>query len=134
MRRRTKYKEDYMQYIEVSYFDKLPGNLNESLFVSLSVYLVLEQEKIFQLQLGRLTLIKNIYYWHWCFSQVMSNLYIHFIVSFPRWSTRILFRMKSGQKPPSIFPYVKNAITWIAYCITKPSIFFWFVWLFCNEI
>lgn len=62
MRRRTKYKEDYMQYIEVSYFDKLPGNLNESLFVSLSVYLVLEQEKIFQLQLGRLTLIKNIYY------------------------------------------------------------------------
>lgn len=62
MRRRTKYKEDYMQYIEVSYFDKLPGNLNGSLFVSLSVYLVLEQEKIFQLQLGRLTLIKNIYY------------------------------------------------------------------------
>lgn len=62
MRRRTKYKEDYMQYIEVSYFDKLPGNLNKSLFVSLSVYLVLEQEKIFQLQLGRLTLIKNIYY------------------------------------------------------------------------
>lgn len=62
MRRRTKYKEDYMQYIEVSYFDKLPGNLNESLFVSLSVYLVLEQEKIFQLQLSRLTLIKNIYY------------------------------------------------------------------------
>lgn len=62
MRRRTKYKEDYMQYIEVSYFDKLPGNLNESLFVSLSVYLVLEQEKIFQLQFGRLTLIKNIYY------------------------------------------------------------------------
>lgn len=64
MRRRTKYKEDYMQYIEVSYFDKLPGNLNESLFVSLSVYLVLEQEKIFQLQLGRLTLNKNIYYRH----------------------------------------------------------------------
>lgn len=53
-----------MQYIEVSYFDKLPGNLNESLFVSLSVYLVLEQEKIFQLQLGRLTLNKNIYYRH----------------------------------------------------------------------
>lgn len=52
MRRRTKYKEDYMQYIEVSYFDKLPGNLNKSLFVSLSVYLVLEQEKIFQLQLS----------------------------------------------------------------------------------
>lgn len=64
MRRRTKYKEDYMQYIEVSYFDKLPGNLNKSLFVSLSVYLVLEQEKIFQLQLGRLTLNKNIYYRH----------------------------------------------------------------------
>lgn len=64
MRRRTKYKEDYMQYIEVSYFDKLPGNLNESLFVLLSVYLVLEQEKIFQLQLGRLTLNKNIYYRH----------------------------------------------------------------------
>lgn len=28
------------------------------------------------------------------------------------WSARILFGMKSGQKPPSIFPIVKNAITW----------------------
>lgn len=47
MRRRTKYKEDYMQYIEVSYFDKLPGNLNKSSYVSvsLSVYLTFWNKK-----------------------------------------------------------------------------------------
>lgn len=40
MRRRTKYKEDYMQYIEVFYFDKFFGYLNKSfyVFVLLLVY------------------------------------------------------------------------------------------------
>lgn len=107
--------------------------------LTISLPYVLEQEKYF-LQNGRHTLIRNVYYWHWCFSRGMSNLYIHFVVSYLCYLQYILDQPEyfSGWKVDKNFPIYfllwKMQLHEKAYCITKPSIFFWFVWLFCNEI